>query len=385
MKIVCSANMPLAEEAFSTLGDTIVLPGRDIRPSDVRDADVLAIRSTTRVDSSLLAHSNVRFVGTATIGIDHMDIRYLEERGIEWCAAPGCNANSVSEYVACALLCLADRHSFGLAGKTLGVIGVGHVGGLVAEKAAALGMRTLRNDPPRERTEQEGRTPFVHIDRLLAESDIVTLHVPLTTAGPDATFHIADAGFFAKLQKGCSFLNTARGAATDTDALLAAIDQGIVAHTVVDTWEHESTYRADLLDRVDIGTPHIAGHSFEGKVAGTVMVYEQACSALGVDASWSVGSLLPPPEVPLLKIDDVAGTDEELLRKITKAVYDIERDDGSLREACCDDPRRRAAGFDDLRSHYGVRREFRNTSVALRDSSLALATKIAGLGFCLAP
>ena len=153
MKIVCSKNMPFVAEAFESLGETTVLEGRSISAADVRDADILAIRSTTRVNSELLNESRVRFVGTGTIGSDHIDKEYLENRGIKWCFSPGCNANSVSEYVTSALLCLGDRHDFVLKGKVIGVIGVGNVGSLVAEKAEALGMKVLRNDPPKARAQ----------------------------------------------------------------------------------------------------------------------------------------------------------------------------------------------------------------------------------------
>ncbi|MFC1453356.1 4-phosphoerythronate dehydrogenase [Verrucomicrobiota bacterium] len=294
MKIVCAANMPYAREAFSTLGCPVVLDGRAIAANDVRDAEVLAIRSTTRADRALLDGSAVRFVGTATIGTDHMDISYFERAGIRWCYSPGCNANSVAEYVAAALLSLADRHGFGLRGKTMGVIGVGNVGSLVAEKARTLGLRVLPNDPPR--AAREGTAlPWVSLDRVLAESDIVTLHVPLSREGPDATFHMAGREFFHRLKPGAVFLNCARGAVVETDALIEALVGGIVSHAVIDTWEGEPEYRTELLDRVDIGTPHIAGHSFEGKVMGTVMVYREVCRFLGLEPTWSPEALLPPP------------------------------------------------------------------------------------------
>lgn len=381
VKIVCSSTMPYAKEAFSTLGDTVVLDGRAIGAADVRDADILAIRSTTMVDRALLAGSAVRFVGTATIGTDHMDTGYLAEAGIRWCYSPGCNANSVSEYVTTALLCLATRHGFRLAGTTLGIVGVGNVGLQVVRKAEALGMRVLLNDPPRERAERDtGPAPaFVSLDRILAESDVVTLHVPLTRTGSDATWHLADASFFARMKPGALFFNAARGAVVDTDALLTAMNENIVAHAVLDTWEGEPLFRTDLLDRVDIGTPHIAGHSFEGKVMGTVMVYREACRFLGVDPIWSPEPLLPPPAIPALTVDAGSTTDEAVLWHIVREVYDIEADDRRLRDAPAGDAR--AAHFDALRKHYPVRREFRYTRVALEHARSELTDAVARLGF----
>ena len=306
MKIICATNMPLVMEAFSSLGEARILEGRDITAADVKDVEILALRSTTRVNRELLEGSRVRFVGTATIGTDHLDLEYFKQAGIQWCFAPGCNANSVSEYVTAALLALGERHGITLAGKTLGVIGVGNVGSRVVKKAQALGMRVLMNDPPRERSQKsevrsQSTTPrtlnpdaFVSLDQVLTEADIITVHVPLTKEGKDKTYHLADANFFCKARKGLIFINAARGPVVDTPALLKALDAGQVSHVVLDTWEGEPAYRPDMLARVDIGTPHIAGHSFEGKVMGTVMVYRAACEFLGVPATWSHEALKRP-------------------------------------------------------------------------------------------
>jgi len=379
MKIVCAKNMPLVREAFGTLGEPVVLEGRAIGPADVRDAALLAIRSTTMVDRALLDGSAVRFVGTATIGTDHMDIPYLERQGIRWCSAAGCNANSVSEYVTAALLCLAERHGLSLAGLTLGVIGVGNVGSLVVRKGRALGLRVLQNDPPKQA--QTGAAEFVPLDALLAQSDIVTCHVPLERDGEHPTFHMADARFFEKCKPGCIFLNAARGAVVDTDALLAALAAGKVAHAVIDTWEGEPEFRPDLLERVDLGTPHIAGHSFEGKVFGTVMVYREACTFLGRTPDWSHEPLMPEPVVPELVVDAADATDESVLRQLVRRVYDIEADDRRLREGAGGDAAARAAHFDGLRKNYPMRREFRFTRVRVAHCGAPLRAKIANLGF----
>jgi len=383
MKIVCASNMPYALEAFGTLGDATAMDGRSIAAEHVRDAAILATRSTTKIDADLLDGSAVRFVGTATIGTDHMDIEYLEAAGIRWCYSPGCNANSVSEYVTSALLCLANRHGFTLEGKTIGVVGVGNVGSLVVRKAETLGLNVLQNDPPRERNERSGeRPPFVSLDRVVAESDIVTFHVPLENGGTDPTFHMADRRLFERLNPGCVFVNCARGAVIDTDALLAAMDSGQVAHAVVDTWEPEPAYRLDLLERTGIATPHIAGHSFEGKVSGTVMVYREASRFLGQEPSWSPDELLPEPIVPHVEVDAAGRGDETVLWDIVRQVYDIESDDKRLRDLA--DPSReagRTAHFDGLRKNYAVRREFRFTKVTLRNAAARLISKVRGLGF----
>lgn len=382
MKIICATNMPFVLEAFNTLGDARILEGRDIKPADVKDVDVLALRSTTQVNRALLEGSRVRFVGTATIGTDHLDLAYFKEAGIQWCFAPGCNANSVSEYITAALLTLGSRLGLTLAGKTIGVIGIGNVGSRVVKKARALGMRVLMNDPPRERAEQgRGDDEFVSLGRMLAESDIITVHVPLTKEGADRTYHLVDKAFFAKARQGLIFLNAARGAVVDTPALLTALDSGRVSHVVLDTWEGEPACRTDIAARVDLGTPHIAGYSFEGKVMGTVMVYRDACRFLGVPATWSHEPLMPPTLVPRIEVDASGRTDEAVLREVVLRLYDIEADDRRFREKMVGDDKVRAKAFDRLRKEYPERREFQYTTVKVVNGSVALRQALAGLGF----
>lgn len=382
MKIVCATNMPYALEAFSTLGDAVVLEGRHISQADVKDARLLALRSTTNVTRSLLEGSQVGFVGTATIGTDHLDIPYLEQSGIRWCFAAGCNANSVSEYITAALLVLSGRGGFRLEGLTIGVVGVGNVGARVVKKAEALGLRVLKNDPPLQR--RTGDPSFVSLARIQEEADIVTFHVPLTKEGPDATWHLANEAFFKGLKKPVIFLDAARGPVVDTPALVKAMEAGRVRQVVLDTWEGEPKFDRSLLDRVDIGTPHIAGHSFEGKVAGTMMVYEEACRWLGVAPSFNPESLLPPALVPELCVSAAGRPDEEVLREIVKPVYDIEADDARMRAIDGRDSVKLAAAFDRQRKDYPMRREFRYTTVKLEGAGQSLAAKLKGLGFGLA-
>ena len=386
MKTVACSNMPFVREAFSTLGEVTTLDGRAICAEHVRGTDLLAIRSTTRVDASLLEGSRVRFVGTATIGTDHLDIPYLERRGIQWCFSPGCNANSVGEHVVSALLCLAVRHGFRLQGLTLGVVGVGNVGRRIVAKARALGLRVLQNDPPRRRAEPQNAAQFVSLDQVRREADIVTFHVPLNRQGPDATVHLANARFFAGLRPGCILINASRGAVVDTNALLAAMDAGTVRHAVIDTWEGEPRYRADLLARAELATPHIAGHSFEGKVMGTVRVYREACRVARVEPSWTHEPLMPPPPVPRLDITAGGRPLEAVLWDAVRPVYDIREDDARMRAEPADaDPAARAAHFDRLRKTYPMRREFRYTAVRLLDYDPRAAAALRDLEFQVDP
>ncbi|MDP6629791.1 MAG: 4-phosphoerythronate dehydrogenase [Kiritimatiellia bacterium] len=393
MKIVAAKNMPFVAEAFGTLGDVTLLDGRSISAADVRDADLLVTRSTTPITPGLLDGSRVRFYGTATIGTDHIDIPYIEEQGLTWYSAAGCNANSVSEYLTAALLCVAQKHGLTLAGRTIGVVGVGNVGTRVVEKADALGMTVIPNDPPRERRGDrapEGkRRPeagrgrgWASLPELLAESDVVTLHTPLTQEGEDATVHLADEGFFAQLKPGCIFINAARGPIVDTDALLRAMECGIVAHAIIDTWEGEPDFRTDLMERAAIVSPHIAGYSYEGKYMGTVMVYREACRFLGVEPSWTPDALLPPPGVPELTAHaDLPA--ETALWDLVRRVYDIEADDARMRALRSGDEAERRHHFDGLRKSYPIRREFRFTEVHADDTLPSVRNAIEGFGFTM--
>jgi erythronate-4-phosphate dehydrogenase len=411
MKLVIDRNMPYAKEAFATLGEVFAKDGRLLTAEDVRDADALFTRSTTQVDARLLAGSAVRYYGSAVIGVDHIDIPYLESRNIPWTAAPGCNAESVANYVSSALLWLGGQHGLTLKDKTIGIIGCGNVGSKVLRHAKALGLKILVSDPPKQRLRGEGRggreeIPFVSLQQLLAESDIVTCHVPLTRAGPDATYHMLDKAQFAQMKPGVIFINAARGPVIATDALLAVLGTR-VAHAVIDCWEGEPAYRTDLLAQADIATPHIAGHSYEGKVNGTKIIYmaylawlaqksaDAACRERATDLlrDESIEALfaLPPPPVPLVDLASVVSAQEKplanteaLLREAVLRVYDIEADSLRLKRSCVEDPVARAAAFDQQRSRYPMRREFTSTTVTLPDALPELAARLQGLGFRVA-
>ena len=378
MKIVADENMPFAKEAFSTLGEVILLPGRAMTREAVQDASVLAVRSVTKVDAELLEGSSVRFVGTATIGVDHVDADYLESRSIGFASAPGSNAVSVAEYVMAALLTLSDRRGENLEGKTLGVVGCGNVGSRVCRRAEALGMRVLRNDPPLQRLSGDGG--YLPLEALF-ESDFITLHVPLTREGRDATYHLADAGFLAKMRPDAALLNTSRGAVADGTALKDALSEGRLRDAVLDVWEGEPDIDFGLLGQAALGTPHIAGYSYDGKLKGTDMIYRAACRHFGAAPTFDIRAAAPAPQVPELELTAAERPGEEVLREAVKAIYDIEADDARLRQAASLAPSDRGKRFDELRKTYPVRREFANTHVRCPGAPEALVDKLAGLGF----
>ncbi len=382
MKIVCDANMPYVREAFGTLGDVVALDGRAIAPEHVRDADLLITRSTTRVNAALLGDRRLRFYGAGVIGTDHVDADFLARAGIPWTAAPGCNAASVAQYITSALVNLAARYAWRLNRLTLGVVGVGHVGRLVCERARALGLRVVACDPPRRRDPaDEEAQAFVDLDALLREADVVTLHVPLSRSGEDATWHLLDAPRFARMRRGAFLINAARGPVIDSDAWLAAKASGQVRGTILDTWDPEPAYRLDVREQVDWGTPHIAGHSFEGKVNGTLHVYREACAVLDVAPTFT--PQLPPPPVPSITLDASGLDDEALLRRLVLPVYDVTVDDAAMRGAVCADDTQRAKAFDRLRRDYPMRREFDATRVVLQHATPGQRHLVRALGFKL--
>ena len=363
MKIVADPNIPYIREAFAALGEITLVPGRQLTAAHVHDADLLLVRSVTPVNAALLDGSQVKFVATATIGFDHVDVAYLAARGIGFVTAAGSNANSVAEYICATLLELAHRKNFRLRDKTLGVVGVGNVGRQVVRYARALGLRVLPNDPPRQRAET--LPDFVSLERICTTADIITLHVPLTQTGPDATVRLLDP---SRLSHRPILINSARGAVLDNAALLTANLTGLE----LDVWENEPNIRSELLDRVDLGTPHIAGQSFDGKVNGTVMIYEAVCRYLGVPAPWR--PVLPAPPVPRLVVTLGRGEDEEdVLRRIIRQVYSITADDARLRAGFQE--------FEKLRMEYPVRREFFNTELVVPETLANLREKFTALGF----
>ncbi|MCX7914969.1 MAG: 4-phosphoerythronate dehydrogenase [Verrucomicrobiae bacterium] len=350
MKIIADPNIPRVREWFAPHGEVLLIPGRQITRDLVRDADVLLVRSVTPVNEALLEGSRVRFVATATIGTDHVDTAYLAANNIGFASAAGSNANSVAEYVVAALLEWSYRTSQPLAGRTLGVVGVGNVGSRVVRYAKALGMRVLPNDPPRQ--QREHLPDFVSLKTVLTEADIVTLHVPLQ----DDTRYLLHAGNLERFV----VINTARGAVVNNTALVTALRSGKIPAAILDVWENEPNIDQDLLAAVMLGTPHIAGYSHEGKLAGTQMVYEAFCRYFGLPAAAPVDE--PKPTGSVLEVAcDPRETVEWQLRALVRTFYDIAADDAALRQA--------PTQFDALRARYPVRHEFWTRPVRWRGAS----------------
>ena len=376
MRIIADENIPFVKECFSSAGEVLTVHGRKITPEILKDADALLVRSITKVNKDLLDGSKVKFVGTATIGFEHIDTEYLAAKKISFASAPGSNANSVAEYMTSALLNLAGKYIFDISKKSIGIVGVGNVGSRVEKKARALGMKVVLNDPPLKR--KTGDEKYRPIEEIF-DCDIVTLHVPLTNEGADKTYHLADEKFFKSLKKNVVFFNTCRGKVHDTPALKAAISNAKIKACVLDVWENEPNIDVELLKMVDFGTPHIAGYSYDGKIVGMVMIYNAFCKFFGINPKFGAGDFLPPPQIERISINKDEGSP---LLAAVNTLYDIKKDDGKLRQIINESAEKRGAYFDGLRKNYPVRREFQNTVVSVEDKNLK---KVFGnLGFKIA-
>jgi erythronate-4-phosphate dehydrogenase len=404
MKIVADRNIPFVAKCFSSVGEVKVVEGRQITPEAVRDAEILLVRSVTKVGAELLSGSKVRFVGTATIGFDYIDVVFLRQNNIGFASAPGSNANSAAEYVIAALLEIGQRDDIDLEDKSIGIIGAGNVGGRAAKKASALGMKVYLNDPPLQRYKNShrehrehrvnkeldnallrieqltGKAEFLPIEELFG-CDFITLHTPLTFEGIDRTFHLADENFFKSLKERCVFINTSRGGVVDSGALKATIRAGKLRAVVLDVWENEPNIDMELLRMVDIGTPHIAGYSLDGKIAGMIMIYKAACKYFGLEATYDIEDFLPEPTVRQLRINPKSGTEQDVLAGAVQKVYDIRKDDARLRWILERPAEKRGEFFDSLRRNYPVRREFGNTLIVLEEPCKTVVEKLAGIGF----
>ena len=285
---------------------------------------------------------------------------------------------SVAEYVTAALLVLARRGGYKLQGKTIGIVGVGNVGSRVAAKAAALGMKVLLNDPPL--AQATGDAKYLPISRIM-RADFITLHVPLTMEPPDATYHLVNEEFVARMKPGACLINTSRGKVAEGRALKRALDGDQISEVVLDVWENEPDPDPSLIERCAIATPHIAGYGYDGKVRGTEMLYKAVCEFLKTECQWDAGRVMPQPEFPEIVLKARGRDEEDLIREVVLTVYDVEADDARMRKMTNLPDDERPKYFDRLRQTYPVRREFHNTRVVLKPARARLGAKLEGLGF----
>jgi erythronate-4-phosphate dehydrogenase len=371
MKIVADDKIPFLKGTLEPFAEVVYLPANLINAEVLKEADALLIRTRTKCNSNLLEGTSVKFIGTATIGFDHIDINYCNKKNISWTNAPGCNSSSVQQYIAAALLKISYGFHFSLKDKTLGVIGVGNVGSKVEMFARRMGMNVLLNDPPRERL--EGKKNFHSLNTVLSCSDIVTVHVPLNGGGKDPTYHLFSEETFGKFKRGAWFFNSSRGEVTDTNALKKVLCAGKLAGVVIDVWENEPDIDPVLLQQAYIATPHIAGYSTDGKANGTAMVVNALCRYFNLPPENWYPANIPPPDSPYITIYCKNKQEEEIVREAVIYTYKIDEDIKRLRLSPPD--------FEKLRGDYPIRREFPAYTVELKGGTEKVRQILNQLGF----
>ncbi|WP_338574224.1 4-phosphoerythronate dehydrogenase PdxB [Erwinia billingiae] len=376
MKILVDENMPYARELFSRTGTVVAVPGRPVPQAELDDADGLMVRSVTKVNAELLSGKPVKFVGTATAGTDHIDEAFLQEQGIAFSAAPGCNAIAVVEYVFSSLLLLAERDGFLLKDRTVGIVGVGNVGGRLQARLEALGIKTLLCDPPRADRGDDGE--FLPLSTLVADADILTFHTPLYKQGDYKTLHLADEALLKALKPGTILINACRGPVVDNAALLKVLEQRDDLSVILDVWEPEPELSLPLLAKVDIATAHIAGYTLEGKARGTTQVFEAWTAFLGEPQQVALDTLLPAPEFGQITLH--GELDQPTLKRLVHLVYDVRRDDAPLRAVAAI-----PGEFDRLRKNYLERREWSSLQVQCDVEPVAALLKKLGFNAVFQP
>ena len=350
MKIIIDNKIPYIKEAAESIADEVIyVPGKDFTPELVQDADALIIRTRTQCNRELLESSKVKFIATATIGFDHIDTEYCKQAGIEWTNAPGCNSASVAQYIQSSLIIWKTVRNKKMSELTIGIVGVGNVGSKVAKVAHEFGMKVLLNDLPREeRNEKEGEIGFSSLEKLAKECDIITFHVPLYKEGKYKTFHLANEVFFNALKRKPVIINTSRGEVIETDALLKALNNQVISDAIIDVWENEPDINLELLEKVLIGTSHIAGYSADGKANATRMSLDAICKHFQIEAEYKIG--VPAPDSAVVYADN---HEDALLQ-----MYNPEGDSERLK--------RQPELFETLRGDYPLRREEKAFEVIIR-------------------
>ena len=371
IKIIADNKIPFLEGVLEPYAEVKYLAGAKTGSNEIKDADALITRTRTKCNRSTLEGSRVKMIATATIGYDHIDTGYCKKQKIEWANAPGCNSGSVKQYIAATLAFISDRLDMKLENKTLGVVGVGNVGGKVADFARCIGMKVLLNDPPR--AEKEGQEGFVELEELVKKSDVITFHVPLQREGAYKTFHLGNKELFSKCKKDVIIINSSRGEVVDNADLLEVLNRGAVAGAILDVWENEPDMNPELLKQTMIATPHIAGYSLDGKANGTAMSVQAICRYFDLPLKNWYPASIPPPENPIIEIDTKGLAFEEVWKKAVLHTYPISEDDKRFRN----DP----VDFERLRGSYPVRREFCAFKVLLKNGSEEIKKALNKIGF----
>ncbi|URJ24984.1 4-phosphoerythronate dehydrogenase [Candidatus Blochmannia ocreatus (nom. nud.)] len=355
MRILADKHIPYINRLFGLHNIVKLCEGRSISNRDVKDVDILIVRSITQVNEILLNNSAIKFIGTVTSGIDHVDCNYLKDCGINFVYTPGSNAVAVVEYVFAALFWLASRDNFFLRDKVIGIVGVGNIGSLLNKRLCSFGVQTLLCDPPLEKLNTS--ESWKSFEKLVSEVDILTLHTPLIMEGYYPTWHMVDFDVLDALPDNSILINTCRGAVIDNSALLKILKNGKKLNVVLDVWESEPIVSVPLLSYVDLGTPHIAGYTIESKIRSIMRVYNEYCNFFGFsDLETENISVLGRSIIHDIQVKEKL--DEILLNRLIKLIYNINYDDNMLRNFA-----NVLGGFDRIRSCYASRREWSSLCV----------------------
>jgi erythronate-4-phosphate dehydrogenase len=367
--ITTDENIPFIRGVLEPFAKVQHLPSSAITSKRIRNSDALLIRTRTLCNKDLLEGTKVKFIATATIGTDHIDLEYCRQKNIAVSSAPGCNAESVNQYVASALSWLRLKRLTRFRNKKIGIVGVGNVGARVMKTARALGMTPMPNDPPR--VAKEGLKGFFSLEQILNEAEIITLHVPLKLSGEVATYHLVGDEFLHQAQRLEMLINTSRGAVCNTTAL--ANSAGMLRAMVHDVWENEPDIDRGLLQKTTLGTAHIAGYSVDGKAnaSGSVVRSLSRHFGLGLD-DWKPENLAPP-EKPVIELECHRKEDEEVIASAILHTYKISSDSERLKE--------RPDEFEKLRNNYPPRREFNQYTCKLSHPSHTVIDSLKLLGF----
>ena len=359
MKIYIDENMPYGSDFFSALGEVITFSGRNLSAEEIKDADILLVRSITKVNATLLdLNKNIKFVGTATIGTDHIDLDYLKQRNIGFSSSPGCNKVSVAEFVLSALLVLAEKQQFNLVNKSVAIVGAGNTGSAVYKVLTGLGVSCKLYDPPLEVAGDQRQ--FCTFSDVL-DADIISLHVPKVESGYYKTVHMFNREILAKLNSKQILVNACRGEVVDNQALLTLARDNKAPSLVLDVWENEPHIEKALLPYVALATPHIAGYSMDGRVRGTEMLYHALSEYLNVKPVLTSKALMVKAAISEISVDTPLTM--AVLKSLVHVIYDVRRDDALFRAKVNNDN-----GFDQMRKNYPERREFSTVTINLSDS-----------------
>ncbi|NOZ45701.1 MAG: 4-phosphoerythronate dehydrogenase [Chlorobi bacterium] len=367
MRVIIDDKIPFSRGILDNYAEAIYLPAEKISNNNLKSADALIIRSVTKCNEKLLRGTSVKFIATATIGFDHIDIDYCRNNGIVWKNAPGCNSTAVQQYTVNSIIHICHQYHLDYKKLTIGVVGVGHIGSKVVRSSEVLGLNVLMNDPPRAR--REGNNKFVDIETIKKESDIITFHVPLTMKGIDKTYYLANDDFLKTLRKNPFIINTSRGEVIDNNALHNAVSKKYIQKPILDVWENEPVINEGLAQNTLIATPHIAGYSIEGKARGSLFAILEIANFFHLNINTQGAEKIIVPEKKELIFDCNSRTIESLLNSTYSLINDHQLFIYNLHN------------FEKLRSEYNYRHDYSGYKVLLMNCTDEIENKIEKLGF----